>query len=76
MESVKNLNYVDELDQLPKILILGKTQQGKSTLIKHLDRDNKIQIGIGNGVESCTKGLNTYKIYLRGVHKEVVLIDT
>ena len=42
MESVKNLNYVDELDQLPKILILGKTQQGKSTLIKHLDRDNKI----------------------------------
>jgi hypothetical protein len=47
------------------VLIVGETQQGKSTLIKQLSKYAGIldlDIGIGNGNESCTTQVGIYNI--------------
>ncbi len=42
-----------KLSEKEVILIIGNTQTGKSSFIRNLTK--KIEILIGNGVESCTK---------------------
>ena len=48
-----------------QVLIVGETQQGKSTLISRISnyaKASRIDIGIGNGNTSCTKCVGVYAI--------------
>lgn len=52
-------------DESINVLIVGETQQGKSTLIKQLSKyagTPDLDIGIGNGNESCTKRVGVYPV--------------
>ena len=54
--------------QSVNVLIVGETQQGKSTLVKFLNRyagSPELDIEIGNGNISCTKGVGEYQISAR-----------
>lgn len=44
-----------ENNEIPKILVIGMTQHGKSTFIKHMI-DRSIEVPkVGNGRIACTK---------------------
>ena len=61
---------VESLGRLSKnIYVCGKTQSGKSTLIKKLTGK---YIKIGNGNESCTKDLQAYPVNARGQTYQMV----
>lgn len=56
---------LEDISQALNILIVGETQQGKSTLIKQLNRYAKqpeLEIGIGHGNVSCTKIVGQFNI--------------
>ena len=56
---------LEDATQALNILIVGESQQGKSTLIKQLNRYAKqpdIAIGIGHGNVACTKIVGQYNI--------------
>ena len=50
---------------LPKILLLGKICQGKSSLIKQLAKES-FEIQIGDGSLPYTNEIQFYKVTLRG----------
>ena len=53
-----------ELDCMPKVLVMGKCQQGKSQFIKMMSKNN-IEINIGNGMLPCTRLTTFYPVELR-----------
>ena len=69
-----------EFDRTPKLLLLGKTQNGKSSLLINLchpaaQEELKKKVKVGNGMESCTKDLQFYSIILRETQERVIVID-
>ena len=65
---LKSLKDLDPM--IPKILLLGKCQQGKSTFVKHMS-NSKCDIKIGNGLLACTKDLGVYEFQLRGTSLKI-----
>jgi predicted GTPase len=62
-----------EFEALPKILLLGKTQNGKSSLIinlSHRDYQAKLKesIKVGDGISSCTSELSFVPVVLRNTN--------
>lgn len=51
---------------LPKILVLGKTQQGKSSFIKRM-ASGAIEVVVGDGKTACTKDLRFHTCELRDI---------
>ena len=66
MSDKQNSKLQEIDDDIPKILMLGKSQQGKSSLIKRMAA-GPIDIKIGGGRLSCTKDLKFYVCDLRNV---------
>ena len=67
----------------PKILLIGKMQSGKTTLITKLCDSNDpdysqvvASCSVGDGYHACTKGVNFYKCNLRNTKQKVIFIDT
>jgi predicted GTPase len=60
--------------------LLGKTQNGKSSLIinlSHRDHQEKLKesIKVGNGISPCTSELSFVPVVLRNTSECVILID-
>ena len=59
----------------PTVLVLGKCQQGKSTIIKNMGGEETIEIGIGTGFQACTKEMRKWPCNLRNTGKRVNFVD-
>ena len=68
---------------MPKILLLGKTQNGKSTLLINMSNPGlqketeklKYKVSIGDGVHSCTSEISFHLVTLRQTQARVIVID-
>ena len=54
------------------IYVCGKTQGGKSALVKRLTGDQSVVIGTGR--KSCTKSINEYRC--TGADRDIVCVDS
>ena len=67
-----------DASQTLQVLIVGESQQGKSTLIKQLNRYSDqpdIEIGIGHGNLACTKTVGQYTITAKLTRHQLVNPD-
>ena len=62
-------------NEVPKVLLIGKIQQGKSSFIQSLSSE-KVDIAIGDGNVSCTKTIKHYPVTLRNTSQKIVFVDT
>ena len=60
---------------MPKVLLLGNFQTGKSSFIKSLVTED-LSIEIGDGTRLCTKEITFQIGTMKGTKQKVVFIDT
>ena len=60
---------------IPTVLVLGKCQQGKSTVIKNMGGEETKDIDIGNGKQACTKEMRFWPCILRNTGKRIIFAD-
>jgi len=63
-------------DLTPKIILLGKSQHGKSTLLKNMLNIDPLDAQIGNEILPYTNQIEISKEKLRGTDVSIMFIDT
>ena len=62
-------------DIFATVLVLGKCQQGKSTIIKQLGGEETKEIAIGDGLMACTKEMRKWTCPLRNTGRRINFMD-
>jgi len=73
LKSLDRVDQIDYFDQTPEILMLGRSNSGKSTLINNLTKSRQAKTSSKPGSTTC---INFYQVeFLNEEQKEIRLID-